>query len=507
MTIEHNHFYYGHGMSIGSGTNDGVNAIRVNDLTIDGADNGIRIKSDRSRGGLVQDISYENVCMRDVTNPIVLTPLYTTFQGNKLPIYRDIVLKDVHVTTKGTFTFFGLDAQHKLGVTLDNVTIDDRHASEIRAENAEITVGPHGSNLIPSGDGVSVHGAGSNTGAPLNCENRFVPFAKIPTAPAAWIKIPPEDKTLYVAADGTGDYYSIQRAIEVAPPEGAVISVAPGTYREVLEISKNNLQLRGARPDASKTVIVFDKSSGTAGGTMKSATVNVRGDNFYAENLTFANDFNTTHPQLSQGSQALALLVTGDRAVFRNIRFLGNQDTLYAANKSCSGPNGEPCIPARQYFSHCYIAGNVDFIFGDGKAVFDDCEIHSTPHSEGFVTAQGKHYPTQDSIFVFNHCKLTADPGVTGVWLGRPWRPYASVVFLNTEMGDHITPAGWREWHPGETHYLNTVFYAEYASSGPGAHTDQRDPHTKHLSKQEAARYERKDFLEGSDHWDPSATH
>ena len=75
--------------------------------------------------------------------------------------------------------------------------------------------------------------------------------------------------------------------------------------------------------------------------------------------------------------------------------------------------DGQPCIPARQYFSDCYIAGNVDFIFGDGKAVFDHCEIHSTPHSEGFITAQGKHYPDEDSGFVFNHCKLTADPGVT----------------------------------------------------------------------------------------------
>jgi pectin methylesterase-like acyl-CoA thioesterase len=311
-------------------------------------------------------------------------------------------------------------------------------------------------------------------------------------------------KIIWVAADGKAEYSSIQRAIDAAPPEGGVvISIAPGTYREVLEITKTNVQLRGVNPDSQKTVIVFDKSSGTAGGTLKSATVNVRADNFRAENLTFTNDFNRTHPQLPQGSQALALLVTGDRARFRNMRFLGNQDTLYAANKSCNGPNGEPCTPARQYFSHCYIEGNVDFIFGDGKAVFEDCEIHSTKHQGGFITAQGKHYPSQDSSFVFNRCRLTAEPGQTGVWLGRPWRPYASVVFLNTEMGPQIEPAGWREWHPGETHYLDTVSYTEYNSTGPGAHPDQRDSHTRRLNREEAARYMSKSFLAGSDGWNP----
>ncbi|SRR5579884_727100 len=314
-------------------------------------------------------------------------------------------------------------------------------------------------------------------------------------------------RVLHVAVSGTGDYSSVQKAIDAAPAEGAVISIAPGTYREVLEITKSNLQLRGAGASPSDTVIVFDKSAGTAGGTMKSSTVNVRADDFYAENLTFANDFNATRPQTPQGSQALALLVTGDRAVFRNMRFLGNQDTLYAANKSCAGPNGQPCLPARQYFSRCYIEGNVDFIFGDGIAVFEDCEIHSTRHPQGFITAQGKHYPEQDSIFVFNRCKLTAEPGQQNVWLGRPWRPYASVVFLNTEMGPQIATAGWREWHPGETHYLNTVFYAEFHSTGPGAHLEERDPHGRQLSASEAAKFSTERVLAGADGWQPAKIH
>lgn len=519
MTIAHNHFYYGHGMSIGSNTDGGVNSIRVSDLTLDGTDNGIRIKSDRSRGGLVNDVSYENVCIRNVTNPIAITPWYTTFSGKKLPIYRNIVLKDVRSVTSGWSTVRGLDSENKLDVTFDNVSMDGLKSGEIMAQDAEIKIGPRRGNFVPSGEDVSVQYTGEKNAAPINCDDRFVSFPDIPTAPAAAVTTPPEDKTLYVAADGTGDYWSIQRAIDVAPAEGAVISIAPGIYREVLTINKPNIHLRSPYSDPAKTVIVFDNSAGTVAknvtafntvetvalGTLRSATVSVRGDNFFAENLTFANDFNKTHEQQQQGSQALALLVTADRAVFRNVRLLGNQDTLYAGSKDCNPPKGESCKPARQYFADCYIEGNVDFIFGNGKAVFDRCEIHSTPHSIGYITAQGKQYPGLDSTFVFNHSKLTAESGAGHVWLGRPWRPYASVVFMNTEMGTHIEPAGWREWHPNETNYIETVFYAEYNSSGPGATPDKRNPHTKHLTADQAKQYETQPYLAGPDNWNPEA--
>jgi pectin methylesterase-like acyl-CoA thioesterase len=316
--------------------------------------------------------------------------------------------------------------------------------------------------------------------------------------------ISPHDKTLYVAADGTGDFYSIQCALDAAPEQGALILVAPGTYREVLTVDKNNIRLRSANSDPAKTVVVMDKSAGTAGGTLHSATVNVTADNFFAENITFQNDFNATHPQLPAGSQALALLVTGDRAIFHNVRLLGNQDTVYAGNRPCV-IDKQICIPSRQYFSDCYIEGNVDFIFGDSKAVFDRCEIHSTPHAGGYLTAQSKHDPEQDSGYVIDRCKLTADPAVTGpVYLGRPWRPYATVIYLNTQMGAHIDSAGWREWHPGETHSLETVFYAEYNSTGPGAQHDQRDPHTHFLSEEQARQFEPAVFLRGSDNWNPA---
>ena len=502
ITVAHDHFYSGHGMSIGSETVGGVSAVRVSDLTIDGADNGIRIKSDRSRGGLVEDVRYDNVCMRDVRNPIVLTPLYTTFSGDLLPVYRNIGLQDVHSLTPGSLTIAGLDEQHRLEASFDNVFIDGVKPADIRASHAAITLGTALGNFTPSGEDVTVtQMPGSKPGTPVACEGRFVDYPENTTAPISASVVPAPDNTLYVAADGTGDFYSVQRAVDAAPDNGATILIGPGVYREVVSVTKPNIIMRSNDPDAAKTVIVFDKSAGTSGGTLHSATVEIRGDNFYAENLTFANDWNATHPQLPAGSQALAVLVTGDKAVFRNMRLLGNQDTVYLGSRNCR-PDGHPCIPTRQYFTHCYIAGNVDFIFGDSKAVFDHCEIHSTAHSEGFVTAQAKHYPDEDSGFVFNHCRLTADPGTTGVYLGRPWRDYAKVIFLNTEMGDHIVPAGWREWHPGETHRLETVYYAEFNSSGPGAHPGERDPHTRLLTAAEAAQYDTKTFLNG---WDPEA--
>jgi polygalacturonase len=503
ISVLHNHFYTGHGMSIGSGTNGGVDHMLVDDLTIDGADNGLRIKSDRSRGGLVHDLLYRDVCIRNTANPLVFTPLYTTFTGDLLPIYRDIKLQDVHVLTAGSYTFLGLDAQHKLGITLDNVFADDQQHSRMLNKDADITIGKRG-NLEPKGENVTtLQTPGSAPGTPLACESRFVPFPALPTAPVMAGTDPPEDETLYVAADGTGDFYSIQRAIDAAPKTGGVLLVAPGIYREVLTVDKPNITIRSANKDAPKTVIVNDRNAGENGGTLHSATVNVTADNFIAENITIENDFNRTHPQLPAGSQALALLVTGDRALFHNVRLLGNQDTVYAGSRNCA-PDGANCIPTRQYFSDCFIAGNVDFIFGDSKAVFDRCEIHSTAHAGGYITAQSKHYAGQDSGFVFNECKLTVGEGVTGpVFLGRPWRPMATVVFLNTEMGSHIDPAGWREWHPGETHSLETVFYAESNSTGPGAQHEKRDPHTHFLTPEQAKQYEPSVFLRGTDNWNP----
>lgn len=509
VTIADNHFYAGHGMSIGSETIGGVSDVVVRDLTMDGTDHGLRIKSDRSRGGLVRGISYQNVCMRDVEDPLLLDTRYTAFDGDRIPVYRDVSFRDVRSVTPGRLALLGFDEKNRLGVSLDNVTMAGPLA-DVRAAHAEVRIGPRPGNFVPAGADVSVTGGGPEAKAaePVDCGGRFVAFTDTTTAPAAAVRVPPPDPTLYVAASGSGDYYSIQRAIEVAPATGAVISIGPGTYRERLFVDKPGILLRGAGADPSQVVVVSDRSAGSEGSGFKSATVEVRGRDFRAENLTFANDFNRTHAQEPKGSQALALLVSGDRAVFRNVRILGNQDTLYAGSSDCTPPGHtpKPCTPTRQYFEGCYIEGNVDFIYGNGLAVFERCEIHSTPHSIGYITAHGKQEEHEQGLFVFDRCKLTAEPGVTHVWLGRPWRPLASVVFLNTEMGGHIEPAGWREWHPGETSYMGSVSYGEYRSTGPGAHAGERDPHTKMLTPAQAATYDPRRLLQGQDGWHPAAT-
>jgi polygalacturonase len=326
ISVIDNHFYTGHGMSIGSGTSGGVSHVLVRNLTIDGALNGIRIKSDPSRGGLVHDVTYENVCIRGVTNPIVLTPHYTNFSGSLLPQYRGISLRNVHVLSPGYYIFSGLDPQHVLGVTLDDVFAEGLQPTHLLAADARITLGPAVGSLVPTGRNVEVtRSRDSRPGTPLACASRFVPFPALPTAPRLAVKVPPADRTLYVAADGTGDYYSIQRAIDVAPAAGALISVAPGIYRERLTIGKPHIVLRSPYTDPGRTVVVAPDDAAS------SATVTVTADDLLAENLTFESD-SGRHAKGTQPPQAIALRVSGRHDVFRNVRVLGK--TIHAGQSS-----------------------------------------------------------------------------------------------------------------------------------------------------------------------------
>jgi polygalacturonase len=177
ITIAHNHFYTGHGMSIGSETNGGASAIRVDDLSIDGADNGLRIKSNSSRGGLVQDIVYTDVCIRDTKNPIYMDTHYSFFGADrdKIPDFRGIVLRDVSITGKGKITLDGFDETHKLGMTFDDVTLDPAAAFEIDAGHAELAFGPGPVNFEPTGDGVYVQGEPTGTST-HSCADKFVPM-------------------------------------------------------------------------------------------------------------------------------------------------------------------------------------------------------------------------------------------------------------------------------------------------------------------------------------------
>lgn len=286
-----------------------------------------------------------------------------------------------------------------------------------------------------------------------------------------------------VAKDGSGDFPTVQNAVDhvmdrvLTPFHGrAIIEIRPGVYHERVRVPPDRPRITFLGKDAATTVITFSVGAKDAGGTFFSAVADVSGPEFEAENITFENTFGT-------GTQAVAISVHSDRAVFRHCRFIGMQDTLYAAS-------------GRQYYADCYIAGHVDFLFGNAQAVFENCEIHS--RGTGYIAAESRTMPSGPEGFVFDHCKLTADPDVRGVYLGRPWRLYSRVVYLDCWMGEQIRPEGWNNWNKPEAE--KDSFFAEFGSTGPGGGMAARVPWAHHLTSGEAARFRLGVFLRG---WKP----
>ena len=304
-----------------------------------------------------------------------------------------------------------------------------------------------------------------------------------------------------VSADGSGTHTTVQSAIAAAPENATNIFrilIKPGKYDGQIIVPKSKCNVRFIGEEIENTILTYplnvQETNATTDRRFKGTGVIVLGDDFHADNITFENTS-------GDHGQALALRVDGDRAVFKHCRLLGWQDTLMINND-------------RQYFTNCYIEGRVDFIYGSAVAVFDHCEIHSK--NGGHITAANT---SQDDPFgfVFMNCKLTGDPAA---WvnptnidavkpskspladLGRPWRPYASVTYLNCEMGDHIKPEGWNNWR-NPTNEL-TARFAEYNSTGPGANPDQRFKWSKRLTKEAAEKITVKSVLSGSDGWNPA---
>lgn len=296
---------------------------------------------------------------------------------------------------------------------------------------------------------------------------------------------------------GAGGFATVQAAIDALPLSGGEIAVKPGTYREVVTIRKPHVHLHGTEDDPAKTVIVFNNGP-KAGGTFATPTVFVEAPDVTIDHLSVVNDLGSGH------GQGVALSVTADRFVARHLRILGAQDTLFATARYCYGDYG-PCVAARQYFEDCYIEGNTDFIFGDAMAVFERCELHGIAEGSGVMyTAQSRHTESQhDSGYVFDHCRLTgAKPEGRGtISLGRPWRPYATVVYLHTDIEAPVLPAGWTEWPRFGKPSLLTAFYAEYDSTGPGANPQAREPYSHQLTTAEAEQWSPKTFLKGWTPW------
>lgn len=288
---------------------------------------------------------------------------------------------------------------------------------------------------------------------------------------------------IYVAKDGSGDFTTIQEAVDETksfPDVPITIFIKNGIYNEKVKIYAWNDRLTLKGESVEGVVIRWDdhfkKTNRGRNSTFHTATLLVQGDNFKAINLTIENTS-------GEVGQAVAVSVEADRSIFENCRMIGNQDTLYA-----DGAN------SRQLYKNCYIEGTTDFIFGGATAYFENCTIHSKKNS--YITAastkEGRAYG-----FVFRDCKLTADAGITEVYLGRPWRSYAKTVFIKCDFGAHIHADGWHNWNSPEKE--NTVLYAEHGNYGPGSDTSNRAVWAKQLSKRKAKKYNVANVLKAFD--------
>ncbi|SFQ47701.1 pectinesterase family protein [Hymenobacter arizonensis] len=313
-------------------------------------------------------------------------------------------------------------------------------------------------------------------------------FVALLTTGESWAQVAPPAGALVVALDGSGAYRTVQEAVNAVPDQSqkpVIIFIKKGTYREKLVVPTLKVRLRLVGEDKDQTTITFNDHTGDVAGhnTYNSYSVLVQANEFAAENITFENNAGYT------AGQAVALHVEGDRATFKNCRMVGNQDVIFLATDG-----------SRQYFQDCYIEGTTDFIFGASTAVFDRCTIKSKKNS--FITAASTT-AQQPFGFVFLNCKLTADTTLAKkVHLGRPWRPNARVVYLNTEMGAHIVPAGWENWKNPENE--KTAYFAEYKSSGPGANPKARVAWSHQLTAKEAKRYKLKTIFVGKEAWKPA---
>ncbi|XEC96645.1 pectate lyase [Paenibacillus tarimensis] len=310
-------------------------------------------------------------------------------------------------------------------------------------------------------------------------------FLRVEDGTKALLAIP---SILTVAKDGSGDYSTVQQAIDAVPQNNTQpveIRIMNGVYKEVVTVPANKPFISLIGESAENTVITYDNYAGRERpiggtyGTSGSASLFLYGSDFTAMNLTMENSFDEKANPDVQGTQAVAVHTRGERMIFRNVRFIGNQDTLLVNAGS-------------SYFYECYVEGDVDFIFGAGRAVFENSDIKSLDRgsatNNGYITAASTSI-NQPYGFLFINSRLISDAAAGTVYLGRPWHPggdpsaIASVVFMNCELGQHIHTQGWTDMSGFS--YKDARFY-EYNNSGPGVAINES---RTQLSDEEAAQY------------------
>jgi len=305
-------------------------------------------------------------------------------------------------------------------------------------------------------------------------------------ASVAAVQTDPRLTTAVVAKDGSGQFATIQEAMaRIAmgtPDRPATIYVRRGVYRELVYAQREKRYVRLIGEDPESTVLVYGLHAGMKGldgeaiGTFRTPTLYVDADDFTVENMTIRNDAGPV-------GQAIAVAVHGDRVLFRNCRFQGHQDTVFLNR-------------GRHYFTGCSIAGTTDFVFGGATAWFESCDIQALASS--YLTAAAT--PPESAFgFVFNRSRVRVAEGEQ-TYLGRPWRDFAQVTFLNTEMSEVVRPEGWHNWDRPERE--KTARYQEFGTTGPGA-SRSRVPWARTLTPADARAMSARSVLRGSDEWDP----
>lgn len=312
-------------------------------------------------------------------------------------------------------------------------------------------------------------------------------------------------KEFFVSQKGDQDFETIGEALGAAKnfaDREVIIHIQAGTYNERLIINQDHITFMGVE---GKTIITYNDyaneilSDGIKRGTFRTPSVFIDADYFKACFVTFENNAG----QGDKVGQALAVYADGDHLVFEGCRFLGRQDTLFAAplplkEKEPGGFRGPkefaPRRLGKHYYKDCYIEGNVDFIFGGATAYFENCEIFMKNREgevKGYVTAPST-FEEVPYGFVFYKCKFTSDCPERSAYLGRPWREYAKTVILESEIGPHIKEEGFHDWNKKDA--WDKMFFAEYKNTGIGA-TGKRAPYVHTLTDEEALKYTKKNVL------------
>ncbi|KAL5200514.1 hypothetical protein ABZP36_021717 [Zizania latifolia] len=302
------------------------------------------------------------------------------------------------------------------------------------------------------------------------------------------------NKVITVAKDGTGDFRTVGEAVAAAPNNSAtrtVIRVKAGTYEENVEVPpyKTNIDLVGDGRDS--TVITGSRSAADGWTTFRTATFGVSGEGFMARDVTFRNTAGAAK------GQAVALRVNADMAAAYRCGVDGHQDALYAHS-------------FRQFYRECVVSGTVDLVFGDAAAVLQGCALVARdplPGQSNVLTAQARGDPNEDTGFSVHNCTVSASPELlasavsTRTFLGRPWRPYARAVVIDSYLGPLVDRAGWDEWPGAEAGRSSTVYFGEYGNTGPGAATDGRVGWAgfHEMGYDEAAQFSVDSFIAGDD--------